>query len=374
MAREVIAKTRLGKTRAPGMSRASKFLSTLACVSAVLLASPVSAYEPIHGHGPLMGIAYDQYTNCSGRQEISSISGAKKRLQQGTVAMDTGLGGIELQRVNANGTVELESASINFFQKLGIRGSSVFSVLNRPLNWHFNSLRLNGASSRIGLIEVSGDRLFSGLYGGVYKNKTPLKQLLFVGGMGHMIEDASVPAHVAPVYHGPKQTAIIAPFLYPKIAAYMAEENRISHEHNGAIKDAIDEYPLDHVRVASAVRAGELCQTIDKYNYEPFFLNRLAAIDTADAMEQMIPGCPGVTWHAFWHAPEVNSYFGKHNTKSGKHINPLFGEAGVMLAANGASCVFSQDDSRYADFVFERHVQAVSYDMKLLRWADRLIN
>lgn len=64
--------------------------------------------------------------------------------------------------------------------------------------------------------------------------------------------------------------------------------------------------------------------------------------------------------------PAAGQYFGRYALQQ-----PLFGEAGVVRGASGASCQMQAADARYHTFVAQLHLQAVQADMVLLGWFEQ---
>ena len=61
------------------------------------------------------------------------------------------------------------------------------------------------------------------------------------------------------------------------------------------------------------------------------------------------------------------NYFYRYNTEPDF---PRFGQGGTIRAANGQlGCRLTDQDPRYQDFIFQRHVDAIKADIQLLHWA-----
>ncbi|HLD66018.1 MAG TPA: hypothetical protein VJA19_08235, partial [Pseudomonas sp.] len=214
----------------------------------------------------------------------------------------------------------------------------------------------------------SHQNLWLGLQKGFEANAAAHDKLLFVGGLGHLLEDLSVPAHVVPVYHGPTVVEYLGPERLEPLVAYMQPQGL-------SISDRIDAYPPDIPRLQSAFTAGP-CTVDAGHSLESLRLATARA--TLALLAREVPDCPGVRWQAFWLEPEAGEYFGRYNVKvaGGTGQSPLFGDPGTLQGAQGQGCAFAPiaEDERYRDFVFALHQTAIAADLQLLAWAQRNIN
>jgi len=314
-----------------------------------MLTSNTYAYKPDAVHEPLLNTALTIYNECFPGDTMYSIDeDAKDRVIAGDRAMDEGL-------------------NFNIFDMFSLRGEKIFSKTKRPFNWHFYNPNKQ-KQSHVGLVEQSHINLFEGLKAGLKSNDKNYNKLLFIGGLIHLIEDLSVPAHVVPVYHGPTIIKLIGKNRLKPLVTYMQE---YKDEYKLMIDDKIDSMPVDTKSILDKLLHDNLlCNDIDT-NTETLEEIRLnTANKTLSILKKEIPSCPNVTWQEFWIQPKSDEYFGRYNIKNN---NPLFGEAGLMRAQNGSTCQFEENDSRYKDFVYSLHLNAVDADLKLLNWSTKNI-
>ena len=318
----------------------------------VLLVLPVpdaGAYLPDSSHNPLLDTAIKVYLQCFPSHTLYKGEKSKRKIIKGNVAMDKGL------------------LSFSFFEWLSLRNAGVFSITKRPLNWHFfNPYRKH--LSLVAMVEQSHVNLWEGLKKGFKSNSKVHNKLIFIGGLIHLIEDLTVPAHVIPVYHGPTVVKIMGPIRLEPLVSYMQD---LGDEYTIQIFDKIDFIPLDINRLetellnndAVCTEAGRDSETLEQ-------IRLLTSLFTLNTLANEIPGCPDVTWQDFWIKPKNNEYFGRYNVKQN---NPLFGENGLLHSENGATCRFSVNDVRYSDFVYILHLKAIEADLKVLTWGYKNI-
>lgn len=313
-----------------------------------LLTSNACAYKP-DVHEPLLNTALSVYNQCfPGDTIYDKDKEAASIVLEGDIAMDKGL-------------------KFDLFHFFSLKGEKVFSLSKRPLNWHFYN-PYKEKLSRVGLVEQSHSRLFNDLISGLESNTKKHYKLLFIGGLIHLIEDLSVPAHVVPVYHGPTIIKAFGPKRLEPLVSYMQE---YKDEYKNMIEDAIDSIRPDTLRLGNELMHNNLiCNDIEINDETLEQIRFQTALNTLNLLKEEIPECPNVTWQEFWIAPESDEYFGRYNIKND---NPLFGEAGLMKAENGFTCKFEKNDSRYKNFVFTLHLNAVNADLKLLNWSNKNI-
>lgn len=300
------------------------------------------AYEPRVAHAPLMALALQIHGRCNPERPLLQPPAAQARVIEGDIALD-------------------EGRAFSLRDWLMVRQSGVFSRIERIGNWHFYHPDRQ-AYSRIGQIEASHQNLWLGLQKGFAANAAAHDKLLFVGGLGHLLEDLSVPAHVVPVYHGPTAVEYLGPARLEPLVAYMQPKGL-------SISDRIDAYPPDIPRLSSSFAAAP-CALDAGQSLEALRLATARA--TLALLAREVPDCPGVRWQAFWLEPKAGEYFGRYNLAG---QSPLFGDPGILQGAQGQRCAFAPiaEDKRYRDFVFALHQTAIAADLQLLAWAQRHI-
>lgn len=324
-----------------------------------VLSSGCLAYHPETGHAPLLRLAINQYLQCQPTSRLLGDTAAPARVLQGNIAMDQGLG------------FSLRDGWV-------VQHDDVLRLSKRLLHWHFYHPDRQ-ALAKVGWIDQSMLGLWQQLNFGWSANAALHDKLLFVGGLAHLLEDLTVPAHVVPVYHGPTAVYLQGPRRLRTLVDYYLDARP---ETGMMIEDAIDSWPVDEARLQRDLAADPaMCQRIRpqalalkpaaaerEYAQGKADLDRLrdtTARQTLALLEQVIPNCPGVRWQDFWQVPAAGQYFGRYALQQ-----PLFGEAGVVRGASGASCQMQAADARYHTFVAQLHLQAVQADMVLLGWFE----
>lgn len=311
-------------------------------ISIILSVNILFAYEAETNHSTLSKIALKKYDNCFPNKNLFNKK-ESNRIIQGNVSMDKGL-------------------DANLFEQLRLRHNSVFSLTGRPFNWHFYNQKKE-ESSRIFLIEQSHERLWEKLKKGLVKNKYQYDKLLFLGGIIHLLEDLTVPAHVIPVYHGPTSAKILGPKRIKPLVTYMQE---LDEEHKHKIKDKIDSFKITQEFKNKIYADTSICSNINT-EFESIEKLREQTVNfVLNELEKEIPKCKGTKWHDFWTKSKKGEYFGRYNINDGKNV--LFGEEGKLITENGKVCNFEKKDKRYKDFVSILHKKAIENDMKVLLW------
>lgn len=315
----------------------------------MVMCNTVLAYEPEAAHDPLVSTALKIYAACFDKHNPYKSESAVKRIVQGDVAMDKGL-------------------KFNLFDWFSLKGERVFSITKRPLNWHFYNPNLVDLS-KVGKVEQSHKNLWKGLKKGFEINTNDHNKLLFIGGIIHLIEDLTVPAHVVPVYHGPTAIKIYGPKRLKPLVAYMQD---YSEEFSIKIPDQIDSISPNVKKLEEKLlNNNSVCVNAMVGSDSIDNIRLLTAQNTLSELDKPIQGCPDVIWGDFWLKPKENQYFGRYNIVND---NPLFGEAGLLHSSDDKTCKFEEDDDRYRDFVFSLHLNAIEADMKVLYWANGLMN
>ena len=297
-------------------------LVTLHCAQA-------SAYVPDAAHDVLMQFALEQHLNCQPDSQLATAS-MQQRALLGNTAMDKGLPWLLHQ---------------------GMPNTKPFRLSQRIINWHFlNPLRQQYA--KVGLIDQSMQRLWQQLHMALAQAETPMQRSLFLGGLAHLLEDVTVPAHVVPVYHGPSMAEWLGPIQLDGIADYL--------EGQVMIHDAIDYWPVDLASL-QALTWPCVSEQVDSITV----LRDLTALHTLAMLNEPIAQC-NVTWQVFWQAAKNESYFGRYLHRQGEVV---FGKA-VQLYQGGYTCELEFNDWRYHHFVAKLHQHAIRADMQLLHWFE----
>lgn len=336
------------RSQCAGALRLLKMLSTAA---ALMIPVSASAYDVDTGHVPLTSFSLELYNKCLPASTAFRESDAQLRLIQGNRGMDTGKADM------------LRHLDLSARERAQLNGISVFNLTRRIGNWHFyNPDRTD--LSRVGLVEQSHKRLWQDLREGLASNGGK-NALLFLGGLIHLVEDVSVPAHAIPVYHGPTEIAGLGPEHFRQLVTYMRKAGKAPR---GVIKDPIDWISPDSTWLAeNRAPTAELCSAVGSGAETPEAIRDGLAHAVYALLQVQIPGCEGVKWGDLWILPAGKEYFGRYAIGNAQ---PMFGDQGVVRSQNGSICEMRDHDERYADFVRELHRVAIKADMKLLRWGE----
>jgi len=327
------------------------------CFISILLLSSntIYAYKPDTGHAVIASVAFERFSECVRESPLYEIKEWKKRLLKGNVSMDKGFG-------------------FRLKDRYKLKGERVLDLPARITNWHFfNSMRAH--LSRIDKVEQSLVRLWEGLEKGFELNHESYDKLLFIGGLMHLIEDMTVPAHVIPIYHGPALVKFLGPKKLKPLVAY-AQDAR--DDFGLMIPDKFDTFEVDIVSLQNSLDEDKkFCERLRSKSRQLVEIRATVAAATLSALNQPINNCPGFTWHAFYRKPAESEYFGRYNLAwpkiYGTGLNPLFSEPGVLVLENGSSCAFEKSDSRYSTFANRLHENAVSGGTEVLFWAHSML-
>jgi hypothetical protein len=322
----------------------------LTAAAVLMMSSPAHAYE-VDLHVPLTSVSLDLYNKCFPASTAFRGADAQKRLIQGNRGMDTG-------------TMDmLRHLNLSTRERARLKGLSVFNLTKRITNWHFYNPDRTGLS-RVGLIEQSHLRLWQELKEGLGSNEGA-SALLFLGGLLHLVEDVSVPAHAVPVYHGPTAIAGIGPEHLRPLVTYMKSAGKT---HGGMIKDPIDLISPDSKGLAENLApTAEFCSSLGSGAETPEEIRDGLARAVYALLQEQIPGCDGVKWGDFWVLPTEREYFGRYAVGNGQ---PLFGEQGVVRSPKGSSCEMGDQEERYAEFAGKLHREAIKADLRMLKWGE----
>ena len=305
------------------------------------------AYSPHKVHKHLTELSLAIYNRCRGGDSKYRDFEIRESIILGNIAMDEG-----------------KKAFRGRSRKLPHANRSMARA-KRLINWHFYNPSLEHLSKQ-GWVDKSHTRLWKMLNREFTKSKNKGDKATVLGGILHLVEDLTVPAHVIPVYHGPVSVSYLGKFEH--LVDYM--EN---HHEKGMIKDRIDEIEPDKIALSYDLinDMDNICRLTNK-NYSPDNIRYELANKTLALMNHAIEHCEGFEWRDFWIEAQGNRYFGQYNVDNG---NPLFGEAGVLSKKSKSnsdmSCAFINNDKRYDDFVKKLHHDAIKSNIKLLSWASR---
>jgi hypothetical protein len=328
-------------------------LAGLLCIFCLYFPGSGRAYSVETGHAPLTQAALQAYTTCFPDDPTFRGDDSNKNrlhLQLGNIAMDKGESEIPWKYRN-NSLIK-----------------PVFKLKNRLTNWHFyNPNKTSKAITRRVTVEQSQRRLWQRARHGFDTTSKAEEKPLFLGALIHFVEDVSVPAHVVPVYHGPFIPRIAGDFK--PLYQYLIDANRAEDK---TVYDAIDKLSPDTTWILEQFTSKDspACAVARVPDDNPNKIRQQLAQATLDALQTEIYNCKGAHWKIFWNGTidsKKNKYFEAYN------INiPEFNRHGKIIDASGKYlCTMREGDWRYRQFLFDRHLDAVKADLRLLRWASQ---
>lgn len=281
------------------------------------------AYKPDTGHALLTAHALSYYKQCFKQDSFYDNKVIQDNIVLGTKALDEGLKGSSL-----------------------IQNEGYFSPIYRAFNWHFFNPNKEHLSRKYLIFKQSYTNLWDGIYQGFELNSKIKDKALFIGGILHLLEDTTVPAHIIPVYHGP---TAVKYFGFSSLTSYMQDETK-----EDMIEDKIDAYEVNiSIKDLEGIcKKSSAPQTLKELRIDNF--NYLTSLLKTSISEK----CSKKKWNSFWNNPKEDKYFGKYNL-----AQPLFGEKGTI-----DGCEIKENDPLYKSFVKKLHIKAIETDIRALRW------
>ncbi|QSX30626.1 hypothetical protein JYB88_02895 [Shewanella cyperi] len=305
-----------------------------------MLPAPVLAYNPDTGHLPLARQALALFESCSGDSFYQSgltdpNDSRANQLLIANHAMDKGATALPRP------LLKLPEAD------------ALFTMARRVHNWHFfNPDKQDPALTQEGRTDMSMARLWYNATQGFERYGDDYRWY-FLGALMHLTEDVSVPAHVAPVYHGPKLVA------WKRAFAPLVDYLGWGFRGVLTIHDRIDDWPVS--ADLAQTQAG-LCAVLATPITSADSIRLSQARATLAAMAEAVPGCPGLHWGDYWQQPLGHKYFVGYNQQL-----PPFGEERARRPGLIPACV--PDKAAFDAFVKGRHLDAIRADLQLLQWA-----
>lgn len=339
-------------------------IHSLIIIALILLSQQTLAYSPEVAHTPLTTLSFFAYAKCTGDTTTYKFkdhdpSNRQRLIVSGNRAMDLGINVLDDKYKESNTVKKL------FPKKL------------RIFNWHFYNPRNNDIRiTKRGFVKQSQRILWTRAKDSFKKMMMSDEKYLYLGAIIHLLEDTGVPAHVVPVYHGPKLGLLRLPIAdFKSLTDYLKKSKRYK-KHSTLIKDAVDYMQPDNERLKTKIKEefsplNDFCKALVKEKTSPDAIRDKLANSTLDSLKKPIDQCGNVTWNVFWNndiRDRKNKYF------KGYNINvPEFNEKGLIKQSNvEGSCEMKKNDNRYINFAFKRHIETIKADVRLLNWAKNI--
>lgn len=294
--------------------------SLLAGLMPMMLISPAAlAYEPNEGHHKLTQAAFNVLEKCN----MPLSAELKQQVMAGNLAMDKGAGKLPDTLMDSD------------------QARALYPMKVRIHNWHFYHPDKTSDAQRLsGKTDMSMARLWQAGVTGLTEADSS-QQGYYLGALIHLIQDVTVPAHTAPVYHGPKIIAWKPEFA--PLVSYLGWGFRGLF----SISDPIDTWPV-------STQTGMRCPQLDGITSEPGVsaalsqLRDTTARQTLTALTAPMAGC-NQRWGIFWQQDIGHKYFSGYN----QQLKPIDKMGDFTI--NDQRCT-----PDYQGFVAERHKAAVN--------------
>lgn len=333
------------------------------------------AFSPEVAHDPLSRLAFEAYSQCL-NDTVTYPYNREAEEQKTATANNKDLSPPKLWEriVSGNRAMDEGPGNLLYEDMEHYSAEMLFSVGQRPFNWHFYNPDNNSPEHiRQGLVEKSQRRLWQRAKDGFAGIEGAYNKAIYLGAIMHLLEDMGVPAHVVPVYHGPK-----LPWWYgdfSPVTDYIKKDKRYT-ESGALFKDPLDDIAPDEERLRKRFAevfkpSGEFCASVVKDHLSADEIRDVLARKTLESLKKPIQDCGNATWGVFWNndiRQGKNQYFKGYNLSA-----PEFNEKGtVKINANGKPlCHMKKCDRRYSDFLFDLHLDVIKADVQLLYWAKQ---
>ena len=207
----------------------------------------------------------------------------------------------------------------------------------RAFRWGFYERESQGRKRLLGLVQTRLHERFEKLEADSSEAENLLEYYSVVGQIMAHIQDMSVPVYVVPIYFG--------------------RFWRLS------LRDRLSVYPID-VELLTARLEERTCEELLSEEATPDQLLIELAELTISAIRQPIVGQEPATWESFWEF-DREGRFGKYGPAGNR-----FGER-TDFSCGDQTCLFLEDDPLYREFALERHLDALHFSLRLMRWAQR---
>lgn len=211
------------------------------------------------------------------------------------------------------------------------------SRLVRSFRWGFYERESQGRKRLLGLVQTRLHERFQKLEAASDEAEDLLEYYSVVGKIMAHLQDMSVPVYVVPIYF-----------------------NRFWRL---SMRDRLSVYPIDVELLTARLEERDCEQLLGTQAAPEELLTELAELTIA-AIGQPILGQGPATWEAFWEFDDAGK-FGRYGPAGNR-----FGER-TDFSCGEQTCLFLEDDPLYREFALERHLDAIQFSLRLMRWAQQ---
>ena len=211
------------------------------------------------------------------------------------------------------------------------------SRMMRAFRWGFYEREGHNTKRLLGLVQTRLHERFEKLEVASSEADNLLEYYSVVGQIMAHIQDMSVPVYVVPIY--------------------------FSRFWRLSMRDRLSVYPID-VELLTAKLGERNCEQLLGEQATPAQLLSELAEMTIVAIRQPILGQEPATWESFWEFDDAGK-FGKYGPAGNR-----FGER-TDFSCGDQTCLFLEDDPLYREFALERHLDALQFSLRLMRWAQQ---
>ncbi len=229
----------------------------------------------------------------------------------------------------------LTPLQVRYIARSAVKESN--SRMVRAFRWGFYEREDQARKRLVGLVQTRLHERFEKLEAAVGEAEDLVGYYSATGQIMAHVQDMSVPTFVVPIYY-----------------------NRFWRL---SVRDRFSVYPID-VELLTAKLGERSCEELLGEEAVPAQLLSELAEMTITAIRQPILGQEPATWESFWR-------FGKEG-KFGKYgpARNRFGQR-TDFACGEQTCLFLKDDPLYRDFALQRHLDALHFSLRLMRWAQQ---
>lgn len=229
----------------------------------------------------------------------------------------------------------LTPLQVRYIARSAVKESDSRTV--RAFRWGFYEREEQARKHLLGLVQTRLHERFEKLEAAVGDAEDMLGYYSATGQIMAHVQDMSVPAFVVPIYY-----------------------NRFWRL---SIRDRFSVYPID-VELLTAKLGERTCEELLGEEAVPAQLLFELAEMTITAIRQPILGQEPATWESFWEFDDEGTFgkYGPARNRFGQRTDFVCGEQ---------TCLFLKDDPLYREFALRRHLDALHFSLRLMRWAQQ---